>query len=253
MLTKIIIENKAYEVDLLVAHEVIEYIKKNFIDSDDLIELKDTEELNKVINQYVDNFEKIEYKDKDYFILKSRIPVVFKEKSYTKKHIGSSSMTARVISAFLLPVMFISTNIFDMVCNIKNRFNSIFGATKINAKFTSTETAFVCISVVIMNISFWVFIIGAIKNNLVPVYSIFLTQFINLILGVFKPFKYHYNQIENYKLAPYTVDNKYDNISSSPLERLNSMKKNTTKKQIDFDFTEENQQEKAKDKNYANY
>lgn len=255
MLTKIIIQNKAYEVDLLQAHEVIEDIQKKFIGSDTLIDLKKegTEPLNKVINQYIDNYEKVEYKNKDYFILKSRIPVEFKEKSYTKKYIGGGSMTARVLGSLALPIMFFISNTFDMVCNFKNMVKTAFGSTKINAKFTDTETIFLSISVLVLNIFFWIYMINAMERNHIPVYSIFVIQAINMLLGVLKPFKYHYNQIENYKLASYTFDSKYDNVSSSPLERLNAMKKNTSKKEIDFDFVEEDQKETAKGKNYANY
>lgn len=253
MLTKIIIKDKAYEVDLLQGHEVVADIKTRFMGSDTVSELKTQEDLNKVINQYVDNYEKVEYKEKDYFILKSRIPVEFKQKSYTKKYINSDSMTARFFGALGLPVMFIATNVFDIICNFKNMFNSAFGSTKINASFTYSEITFLSMGVILLNIGFWFFMIESIQQNTIPLYSIFIVQAINMVLGFFKPFKYHYNQIENYQLAPYSFDSKYDHISSSPLERLHSMKKDKSKTKIDFDFAEDNQQVKVKEKNYASY
>ena len=57
-----------------------------------------------------------------------------------------------------------------------------------------------------------------------------------MLLGVLKPISYHYNKMENYKLAPYTFDNKYEKLSSNPIDRLNSMKSTSDKKKIEFDF-----------------
>lgn len=252
MLTKIVINNQAYEVDLLQDNEVIEQIKNDFIGLENISELTKQGNLEKVMSQYIDNYEKVMYDNKEYFIFKSRIPIEFKQKSYTKKVIPSDEMTGRVFGSFALPIMFIVTNMFDAACNFKNMINSKFGVTKINASFKNSEIAILSVLVVILNILFWGFYFDAVNNRHLPIWSIFVIQAINLALGVLKPINYHYNCIENYKLAPYTFDTKYSNLSESPIERLRAMKITPDKKMIDFDFSEETKN-KEKESNHATY
>lgn len=248
------IHNRAYEVDLLEANEVIEDIKSKFIGSETSRELNKSNNLDKVVSQYIDNYEKVEHNNKEYFVLKSRIPVEFKQKSYTKKYIAGDEMAGRVFGSLGLPIMFIATNLFDAVCNFKNMISSSFGSTKINAKFRDSETTILCILVVVLNILFWGWFINSVQNEHLPVWLLFVTQVINLALGVLKPFSYQYNRIENYKLAPYTFDTKYESLSADPMEKLRSMKSTPDKKKIDFDFTDEvKDKTKEKEKNYASY
>ncbi len=109
-----------------------------------------------MILQYIDNYEKVEYQNNSYFVLKSRIPLEFKQKSFSKKYIGSDEMTGRFWGSLALPVMFIATNLYDAICNIKNSFFAAFGTTKINGKQRDSETTILCILVVVLNILFWV-------------------------------------------------------------------------------------------------
>lgn len=252
MLTKIFIHNQGYEVNLLNAEEVVQDIKENFIGADASKELNKHNKLDNVILQYLDNYEKVEYQNNSYFVLKSRIPLEFKQKSFTKKFISSDEMTGRFFGSLALPVMFIATNVYDTVRNVANMLSSSVGTTKINGKLRDSESAILCLGVVVINILFWVWY-GFTVNKTTPFWTIFIVQFINMLLGVLKPISYHYNQMENYKLASYTFDNKYEVMSGNPIERLNAMKSTPDKKKIEFDFTEEENKSKEKEKTYATY
>lgn len=247
MLTKIFINDEGYEVNLLTDNEVIKQIKEDFIGNDGIKELSDSTTLNTVIAHYIDYYEKVEYNNKEYFILKSRIPVEFKQKTHAKKFITNDEMGFRVVGSILLPITFITTNIFSAIKNIKNKIKANFGSTKINAKYDSTEVVIGSMMILVLNILFYILFA---KSSL-PFWSIFIVQAVNFIFGILNPISYQYNQIANYKLSAYTFDSKYEVISDDPLQKLKSMKPTQDKKKIDFDFSKE--EEKIKEKTYAQY
>lgn len=247
MLTKIFINGNAYEVNLLEDYEVIKQIHEDFIGKDNVQELEKTKELESIVAKYIDHYEKVIYKEKSYFILKSKVPINFNQKTYGKTYIPDAELSLRYITAILLPITFIVTNIFDAVCNIKNMINSRFGSTKINKIYTTSESIILILFVFALNILFFSFF-----KDLNISWYVLIIQAINIYLAILKPIKYHYNQIENYSLSPYTFDSKYENISNSPIERLQSMKTTEEKRKIEFDFTKE-EILKEKDSSHATY
>lgn len=247
MLTKIFINNTAYEVELLEDHEVIKEIHEEFIGTSNVQELEKTKELNSIVAKYIDYYEKVEYKEKSYFILKSKVPIEFNQKTYGETYIPGDEISLRFALGAFLPISFIVTNIFDAVCNIKNMINSSFGSTRIKTNYTVSESVLLSACVFALNILFFAFF-----KELNISWYVLLIQAVNISLGILKPIKYHYNQVENYKLAPYTFDNKYESISTSPIERLRAMKTTQDKKKIEFDFTKEDSKE-VKEHTHATY
>lgn len=247
MLTKIFINDEGYEVNLLTDNEVIKQIKEDFIGNDGLKELSDSQKLNTVIAQHIDYYEKVEYNNKEYFILKSCIPVEFKQKTHTKKFITNDEMGFRVVGSIFLPIIFITSNIFSALKNIRNKIKTKFGSTKINANYGSSEAVIGGMIILLLNILFYILF----SKSSLPFWSIFIVQGVNFILGVLNPISYQYNQIQNYKLSAYTFDTKYEVISNDPLQKLKAMKPTQDRKKIDFDFSKE--EEKIKEKTYAQY
>lgn len=248
MLTKILINNEAYEVDLLDSEGVIEQIKKEFIGDEGTAKLKKENKLDFVIAQYIDYYEKVEYNGVPYFILKSLVPLQFKHKTYNNKFEESSEIGLKVATSLFLPITFIITNTFEAICNIKNMVKSTIGSTKINANFNNSQIVISSLLLVIANIMFWV----AYFKLPVPFWIPFVFQAINVLLCVLKPFKHQYNKIENYKLCAYTFDSNYNDIIADPMKRLTAMKTTHDKIKIDFDFTKEDTI-KEKGVNHATY
>lgn len=248
MLAKIFIHNKAYEVNLLEAEEVIKEIK-NELSSDCIKELIKENELENVISQSIDNYEKVEYKDREYFIHKSDIPLEFKHKTYGKKYISSDDMLGRFFGSIALPVTFIVANILSFIKNTINMLSLSTGSTKIHTKYTGSEVFFYGLFIVAMNVLFYLFFVAAVQKEMISAWSIIGVQFVNMYLGMNKPFNFQYNKLENYKLAPYTFDSKYDEIPINAIDKLKAMKVSVDKKKIDFDFSDG----EDKEKNYATY
>lgn len=253
MLAKIFIYEKAYEVNLLSAQEVIDEIRSE-LSSDSIKELTKQNELENVISQSIDEYEKIQYKDKEYFIHKSDLPLEFKNKTYSKKYVSSDEMVGRFFGSIFLPVAFLFSNILGFSRNIINMLSASTGSTKIHTKYTGSEAFFYALFILAMNAVFYVGFFTLVNKEIISWWSIIGVQILNMYLGMNKPFNFQYNKIENYKLAPYTFDTKYDEVAVNAIDKLKAMKVSVDKKKIDFDFSDgKENKEKDKEKNYATY
>lgn len=251
MFAKIFIDEKAYEVNLLSAEDVIQEIKSELADS--VKELTKENNLENVICQFIDDYEKVEYKDKEYFIHKSDLPLIFKNKTYGKKYMSSDEIAGRLFSAIALPVTYITANIFGLCRNIINMISAkSIGRTKIHQKYTGRDIFFTVVCMIVINALFYTSFAVAVRNDNISAWSIIGLQFVNLYLAMTKPFNFQYNKIENYKLAPYTFDSKYEDIHENAIDKLKAMKVSVDKKKIDFDFSDGNEKE-DKEKNYVTY
>lgn len=253
MLAKIFIHEKAYEVNLLSAQEVIDEIRSG-LSSDSIKELTKQNELENVISQSIDEYEKIQYKDKEYFIHKSDLPLEFKNKTYSKKYASNDEMFGRFFGSLVLPVTFLFSNILGFTRNLINMLSASTGSTKIHTKYTGSEAFFYALFILAMNVLFYVGFFKLVNKEMISAWSIIGVQIVNMYLGMTRPFNFQYNKIENYKLAPYTFDNKYDEVAVNAIDKLKAMRVSVDKKKIDFDFSDgKESQEKDKDKKYATY
>lgn len=226
MLETIMINGVGYEVELLNENQV----------KDDILNHYTMSLSEKEILRDIDNYEKIEFENKHYFINKSKLPLVWNTKISNTSNINYG---ANIVLSFISPINGIINKTYHFINNIKNFIKVKTKKDVFVGEDNKYDTLIFMLSSVIY-FSFFKEIMNFIPLNFDFIggpASSFVFYFTCVIINVFvvnyNRSIYKYNNIKNYNLPDYTFNVKYINASKDSTEKLKNMK---VKKSLQVDF-----------------